>query len=70
MPGNGKKTQAPCGHAGEAVIGNYVRCLLGCDDAIPEFIFWEKTKPMHCDHNDKYMYDNILWCYTCGQKLS
>lgn len=29
---DGKPGKAPCGHVGEHVIGNYVRCLIGCDD--------------------------------------
>lgn len=30
---NGKVSVAPCGHTGETIIGNYVRCLLGCEGA-------------------------------------
>lgn len=30
---SGKLTTAPCGHEGEHVIGQYVRCLRGCDSA-------------------------------------
>jgi hypothetical protein len=29
--GNGKRGIAPCGHPGEAVIGQYYKCLSGCD---------------------------------------
>jgi hypothetical protein len=29
--GNGKRGKAPCGHDGEAVIGQYYQCLKGCD---------------------------------------
>lgn len=27
----GKAAIAPCGHAGETIIGTYVKCLKGCD---------------------------------------
>ena len=30
--GDGKKGVAPCGHPGEAVIGQYYKCLKGCDE--------------------------------------
>ena len=29
----GRLSQAPCGHDGEHIFGNYVKCLAGCDDA-------------------------------------
>lgn len=28
---NGKIGEAPCGHPGVHVIGNYIQCLYGCD---------------------------------------
>ena len=28
----GKVGTAPCGHPGEYIIGQFVRCLVGCDD--------------------------------------
>ena len=28
---SGRIGTAPCGHRGEAIIGQYYRCLLGCD---------------------------------------
>jgi hypothetical protein len=30
---NGRTAVAPCGHTGETIIGNYVRCLMGCEGA-------------------------------------
>lgn len=30
-PEHGAAARAPCGHAGEVVIGNYIRCLAGCE---------------------------------------
>lgn len=33
MNHNGKVAIAPCGHTGETIIGNYVRCLVGCEGA-------------------------------------
>ena len=38
--GNGKRGTAPCGHPGEAVIGQYFRCLFGCDSP-PQVVDWE-----------------------------
>lgn len=32
----GKLDRAPCGHMGEHIIGNYVRCSLGCDQVATE----------------------------------
>lgn len=31
----GKVSVAPCGHTGETIIGNYVRCAVGCDSGSP-----------------------------------
>ena len=34
---NGKPAIAPCGHPGEHVVGQYIRCLTkGCDGLPPE----------------------------------
>lgn len=41
--GNGKRGNAPCGHSGEAVIGQYYRCLEGCDEEIE--LGWEDITP-------------------------
>lgn len=48
--GNGKKGPAPCGHDGEAIIGQYYKCLKGCDDVDFELV---TTK-------------DILQCKFCG----
>lgn len=45
--GDGKKAQAPCGHDGEHVVGNYVFCPI-CDvsDGVPVHVEPEQTKPV------------------------
>ncbi len=45
--------KAPCGHPGEHVIGHYVRCLQGCDGAVPHYVRPEKTLKV-CHHRVKY----------------
>lgn len=30
---SGRVSVAPCGHHGEYIIGNYIKCLAGCDTA-------------------------------------
>jgi hypothetical protein len=48
---NGARKPAPCGHPGEVVIGSYVRCLSGCDGAVPEAVNREKTEPVGRAHD-------------------
>lgn len=44
MP-DGKRAKAPCGHDGEHVVGQYVRCdVAGCD-GVPEHVDPEATPP-------------------------
>lgn len=54
--GNGKRGVAPCGHPGEAVIGQFYVCLQGCDDT-SDFDFWDEVTAEHlvcpqCGSND------------------
>jgi len=69
----GKPGTAPCGHPGEVMVGNYVRCLRGCDSqAVPEHVETETTQPMHrapirrlpCLHQATYEWDGVIWCAT------
>lgn len=61
---DGKKGTAPCGHEGEHVIGNYVRCLSGCDDKKP-------PKPMYIVSDDVWNWSPlsraIVRCPKCGK---
>ncbi len=79
LPGNGRKAQAPCGHAGEVVIGTFIQCLRGCEsfeEEAPEI----ETCP-YCDKSEvdtDYSLDPeyYLWnpqtplfnrrCWSCG----
>jgi hypothetical protein len=69
---NGKQAKAPCGHDGEYVIGQFIRCSKGCDDAVPEFIEEEKTLPL-CLHNNTLVTPGFnypqRWCYDCRKYL-
>lgn len=68
-PKYGKLAKAPCGHEGEHVLGNYVRCASGCDeDAIPLALPLEKTLKI-CSHYSRYLMDGKTWCVACGRKL-
>lgn len=42
IPNDGKITHAPCGHVGEHVIGNFIRCLEGCDGEAD--VMFDQTK--------------------------
>ncbi len=46
----GRKGIAPCGHPGSYIIGQFIKCDQGCDNAIPTYIDPEKTKRLciHC----------------------
>lgn len=64
----GRIGTAPCGHRGEAVVGQYYRCLEGCEDnvagvgaesdGVPEEIEPERTQPIcpHCGGDEA-----MLW---------
>lgn len=50
----GKAGTAPCGHPGEHLTTNYVRCGRGCDaagagelsDGVPDQVFIDRTSPI------------------------
>ena len=46
----GKIGNAPCGHPGEAVIGQYFECSIGCD---------------HPDYVELALQDDVLACPRC-----
>ena len=60
---SGKRATAPCGHAGEHVIGQYVRCLRrGCDGTPP-------APAARCRHLNGVRFDEAsrAWvCEDCG----
>ncbi len=62
----GAKAKAPCGHWGEAVIGQYVACER-CD-AVPAWVEREITEKI-CRHLDPYVMDGKVWCWSCGMRL-
>lgn len=53
----GRRGIAPCGHPGEHIVGNYVRCDKGCDDAVPEHVDFERT--------NRELYDEDQWFQPC-----
>jgi hypothetical protein len=61
---NGACKPAPCGHPGEVVIGSYVRCLSGCDGAVPQAVNHEKTEPVARKH-DWSLGGMFLYCKVC-----
>lgn len=65
---SGATKRAPCGHQGEVVIGNYVKCLSGCDEAIPGPIARETTLKI-CEHKGQYYYNGTLRCTFCDALL-
>lgn len=81
MMGDGRKTQAPCGHEGEVVIGQYVKCLEGCDlsDGTVDFEILDlddvtKSLCPHCGSDDLEAWpglfangDTLMYCKKCGR---
>lgn len=43
----GKRGKAPCGHLGEAIIGQYYQCAKCDKKAAPKYIDPEKTQPLN-----------------------
>jgi hypothetical protein len=41
---SGRIAKAPCGHDGEHVIGQFVRCLTGCDDVVEKCVRCGSTR--------------------------
>lgn len=61
---------APCGHKGEAVIGQFVRCIEGCDTTSKQTCLhskyhsmtvqpWYMPSPQPTSH----------WCVDCGVRV-
>ena len=72
----GKIDRAPCGHIGEHVFTDYIRCLEGCEgtelDAVPEHIDPEKTKCMHVGtglYTDPITKQRVRICLNCKAHL-
>ena len=78
--GNGKQGQAPCGHPGTAVVGNFYTCNLGCD-SVPEYVEAETTDKHGvdgfdldgwfdpCPPHDLVVYSfGVSKCLKCGMK--
>lgn len=75
--GNGRKTEAPCGHMGEVVIGTYVQCLTCDKGTVPEHVDPELTPPMFvcCPGCGSWNTEEFLslksvpdWhCWDCGR---
>lgn len=49
----GKIGIAPCGHEGEHLSVNYIKCLRNCD----------------CIHRERHVYEGREFCYNCGNFL-
>jgi hypothetical protein len=68
--GNGKRGVAPCGHPGEAVIGQYYKCLRGCDSAINwDDITLEIPKCENCgslDIDEDFELDPMFYFFNPG----
>ena len=64
--------RAPCGHRGEHVIGDYVKCLEGCEGAaVPQQIKRESTQKICKRHGyDYYAYKSQRFCTHCDKVLS
>lgn len=67
----GKIGSAPCGHRGEAVVGQYYRCLEGCDragagpesDGVPDEESDDHvTEPLclHCGSDDVQIWPGFM----------
>lgn len=81
---SGKQTTAKCGHPGEHVIGQFVRCLYGCDgEAVkdPPVARTKKTCKADCHYwykkrtlsllswTDPRTGRQIISCAECGDIL-
>lgn len=65
----GKSSKAPCGHKGEVVVGNYVRCLEGCEGAVPEYVKPEITEKYPCKHLSTYTLNGVEKCAACDKTV-
>ena len=69
--GNGKIGIAPCGHQGEAVVGQYYHCLEGCDDVdfrieIDTPVIVEQCPKCQSINTEPYGVDPLYYLYNPG----
>jgi hypothetical protein len=67
--GNGKKGIAPCGHPGEAVIGQYYQCSRGCDDLKDEEITLDIPQCKCCGSynvDEDFQVDPMFYLFNPG----
>lgn len=72
--GDGKRGLCPCGHYGEAVIGQYYACRLCDNDSVPEEVLDRVTEPLceNCGSDDLDVYPlftvsgkTVIHCRSC-----
>lgn len=72
---DGKLGKAPCGHPGQAVIGQYYRCLSGCDKAPEQIDFEDITiEYIRCPwcnslHVEDYQLDAMFYFFNPGSTV-
>ncbi len=70
--GEGKVGKAPCGHPGEAIIGQYYKCLWGCDDDsyIPDFnIVIPQCLCGSVDLDEDFELDPLYYVFNPGSSI-
>ena len=69
--GNGKKGPAPCGHQGEAIIGQYYQCpkcdTLGFDEITIEVVICPDCKSTDID--EEFELDPMFYFFNPGAPL-
>lgn len=79
----GKQTNAPCGHPGEHVIGQFVKCIYGCDGESVNVVvqrpkrlckvdceYWYKKRDLSLlQWSDPYTGRSVISCAECGKIL-
>jgi hypothetical protein len=63
MP-DGKRAPAPCGHDGEHVVGNYIRCLQGCDRVKPAVINLSQCPSCGSSEIEPFDLDPLFYIYN------
>lgn len=71
--GNGKIGVAPCGHTGEAIIGTYYKCLVGCDKPKEvDFIILDLPQCTNCGSynvDEGFKVDPLFYFYNPGSPI-
>ncbi len=69
--GNGKRGVAPCGHEGEAIIGQYYKCLKGCDSDDIDFVILDSPQCKKCGsfNVEDYQLDSLFYMFNPGSAI-